>query len=157
MKRYIVLKRFLALCLVMVGCILLLKRVCRKEGYFAISPRTEIGYADEQLSGLGYLLSAEIERICGLRVAHASDETSNCLIFLELTDVQPTANAGQQTDQAKAYYQLAVEQENIYLRAPSIEGIYRALSALTQLLEKQGSPTDDGKVYLPMCVIENTY
>ena len=88
---------------------------------------------------------------------HASDKESNCLIFLELTDVQPTIAAGQQVDHAHAYYQLSIEQENIYLRAPSIEGIHHALCSLKQLIEKHNSPSEDGKIYLPICLVENTY
>jgi len=44
------------------------------EGTFTIHPGIEIGYADESLKGMGELLSNEIEKLSGIKLASASDK-----------------------------------------------------------------------------------
>ncbi len=90
------------------------------EGTFTIHPGIEIGYADESLKGMGELLSNEIEKLSGIKLASASDKESNCIIFLELTDPKEFA------DLPKAYglspkdsvpvdesYSLSIQKRNI--------------------------------------------
>ena len=94
------------------------------EGTFTIHPGIEIGYADESLKGMGELLSNEIEKLSGIKLASASDKESNCIIFLELTDPKEFA------DLPKAYglspkdsvpvdesYSLSIQKRNIYIKA----------------------------------------
>ena len=107
------------------------------EGTFTIHPGIEIGYADESLKGMGELLSNEIEKLSGIKLASASDKESNCIIFLELTDPKEFA------DLPKAYglspkdsvpvdesYSLSIQKRNIYIKATTLEGIYRGITTL---------------------------
>ena len=96
------------------------------EGTFTIHPGIEIGYADESLKGMGELLSNEIEKLSGIKLASASDKESNCIIFLELTDPKEFA------DLPKAYGE--------GVRLIYGDTIFRCISLL---LRSRGSETSD--------------
>ena len=111
------------------------------EGTFTIHPGIEIGYADESLKGMGELLSNEIEKLSGIKLASASDKESNCIIFLELTDPKEFA------DLPKAYglspkdsvpvdesYSLSIQKRNIYIKAPAIKPTKMTPNGFNQFL-----------------------
>lgn len=132
------------------------------EGTFTIHPGIEIGYADESLKGMGELLSNEIEKLSGIKLASASDKESNCIIFLELTDPKEFA------DLPKAYglspkdsvpvdesYSLSIQKRNIYIKATTLEGIYRGITTLKQIV---GGNLQSGgeKIYLPLLEVKDS-
>ena len=131
------------------------------EGTFTIHPGIEIGYADESLKGMGELLSNEIEKLSGIKLASASDKESNCIIFLELTDPKEFA------DLPKAYglspkdsvpvdesYSLSIQKRNIYIKATTLEGIYRGITTLKQIVGGNLQPGGE-KIYLPLLEVKD--
>ena len=132
------------------------------EGTFTIHPGIEIGYADESLKGMGELLSNEIEKLSGIKLASASDKESNCIIFLELTDPKEFA------DLPKAYglspkdsvpvdesYSLSIQKRNIYIKATTLEGIYRGITTLKQIVGGNLQPGGE-KIYLPLLEVKDS-
>ena len=132
------------------------------EGTFTIHPGIEIGYADESLKGMGELLSNEIEKLSGIKLASASDKESNCIIFLELTDPKEFA------DLPKAYglspkdsvpvdesYSLSIQKRNIYIKATTLEGIYRSITTLKQIVGGNLQPGGE-KIYLPLLEVKDS-
>ena len=131
------------------------------QGLFAIGPRTEIGYADESLKGMAAQLSEEIERASGMKLAFASDKESNCKIFLELVDPSmfadlPTPYGTSPTagDPRAEFYQLSVEKDNVYIKAPALAGMRRGIATLTQLVAQNATPAENGKLYLPLVEVK---
>lgn len=132
------------------------------QGLFAIGPRTEIGYADESLKGMAAQLSEEIERASGMKLAFASDKESNCKIFLELVDPSmfadlPTPYGTSPTagDPRAEFYQLSVEKDNVYIKAPALAGMRRGIATLTQLVAQNATPAENGKLYLPLVEVKD--
>ncbi len=132
------------------------------EGTFTIHPGIEIGYADESLKGMCELLSNEIKKLSGIKLASASDKESNCIIFLELTDPKEFA------DLPKAYglspkdnapidesYSLSIQKRNIYIKATTLEGIYRGITTLKQIVGGNLQPGGE-KIYLPLLEVKDS-
>lgn len=132
------------------------------EGLFTIHPRTEIGYANESLKGMADLLSAEIEKLSGIKLAAASDKESNCIIFLDLVGPEEFADLpvayglspkdGNPQDES---YSLSIQKENIYIKATALEGIYRGITSLKQLVGSNLEPKGE-KIYLPLLEVKDS-
>ena len=134
----------------------------RGEGLFPIGPRTEIGYNDEALRGAAARLSEEIERVSGMKLAYASCKESNCIIFMELLKPEEFAdlpatygNSPKGGDPMDERYSLSIERENIYIKAPAIEGLYRGIATLTQIVAQNATPAENGKLYLPILEVKD--
>lgn len=134
----------------------------RGEGLFPIGPRTEIGYNDEALRGAAARLSEEIERVSGMKLAYASCKESNCIIFMELLKPEEFAdlpatygNSPKGEDPMDERYSLSIERENIYIKAPAIEGLYRGIATLTQIVAQNATPAENGKLYLPILEVKD--
>lgn len=134
----------------------------RGEGLFPIGPRTEIGYNDEALRGAAARLSEEIERVSGMKLAYASCKESNCIIFMELQKPEEFAdlpatygNSPKGGDPMDERYSLSIERENIYIKAPAIEGLYRGIATLTQIVAQNATPAENGKLYLPILEVKD--
>lgn len=132
------------------------------EGLFVIKPNTEIGYSDESLKGLAQMLSEEIESVSGMKLASASCKESNCIIFLELTSPDEFADmpksyglSPKDGDPADERYSLSIQKENIYIKAPAPEGIYRGITSLKQIVGSNSEPID-GKIYLPLMEVKDS-
>ena len=134
----------------------------RGEGLFPIGPRTEIGYNDEALRGAAARLSEEIERVSGMKLAYASCKESNCIIFMELLKPEEFAdlpatygNSPKGGDPMDERYSLSIERENLYIKAPAIEGLYRGIATLTQIVAQNATPVENGKLYLPILEVKD--
>lgn len=132
------------------------------EGLFTIHPRTEIGYANESLKGMADLLSAEIEKLSGIKLAAASDKESNCIIFLDLVGPEEFADlpvayglSPKDGNPADESYSLSIQKENIYIKATALEGIYRGITSLKQLVGSNLEPEGE-KIYLPLLEVKDS-
>lgn len=132
------------------------------EGLFTIHPSTEIGYANESLKGMADLLSAEIEKLSGIKLAAASDKESNCIIFLDLVGPEEFADlpgayglSPKDGNPADESYSLSIQKENIYIKATALEGIYRGITSLKQLVGSNLEPKGE-KIYLPLLEVKDS-
>ena len=130
------------------------------EGTFTIHPGIEIGYADESLKGMGELLSNEIaiRHQAGFRLRQRIELHH----LLELTDPKEFA------DLPKAYglspkdsvpvdesYSLSIQKRNIYIKATTLEGIYRGITTLKQIVGGNLQPGGE-KIYLPLLEVKDS-
>ena len=127
------------------------------EGTFTIHPGIEIGYADESLKGMGELLSNEIEKLSGIKLASASDKESNCIIFLELTDPKEFA------DLPKAYglspkdsvpvdesYSLSIQKRNIYIKATTGQVVFPDIGLYRVRIRRMLTDSDHGDIFFQL-------